>query len=308
MWELVRRVRRDLGNPASGPANGSDPNNASHVGKSQVGSGSAPPTPPLSQPGRSRFQLEPLNLGHVLQLALAVAIGLGILRLVRVAGGDTRLAITILSESGYIAPIFAIFIGLFPAAIFFSIVYFLEYRGAVSEINRAAGRPGPALAGWPLIVTSWLLVLLLNYAVWYLFVGGVVMGILYIAADHQWRKEGRKSGTQLGIEEFRRTRRIQIGVAAAAAITPLIIVQATSDSPWQASELVTTKDGTKYHGVVLKRDDAWFAMLIDKPRTISYIKTDDVEKRDVCRSRVDDRTFGEFIGSAKSAGGVECPK
>ncbi|MBG6063898.1 hypothetical protein [Micromonospora ureilytica] len=276
--------------------------------------GAAEPALPIPKPRPTvtpaSISFEPIGISGVAQAAVALAVSLGVLRLLGVAGGDGRLAVSILRESGYTAPIAAILIDTFPSAVLYSMLYLIEYRGMTKEISRASGDPVSQAFNWSHIALIGLGLLLFNFSVWYFFLASIAVFAVYSYADRRGRKRARKTGKRLNIPQYRAVRNSHVWLMLASSLIPSIISQVSSTTPWQSTELVRTSDGKQIVGVVLRVDERWSALLTQNPRTIEYIKTSSVESRQTCKPKGDSRNLAQFIArnERNRHGGVKCPE
>lgn len=82
-------------------------------------------------------------------------------------------------------------------------------------------------------------------------------------------------------EERTRIRSSALVRGALAALLPTLISGLLSQSLWIPRERLETPDAT-YYGYVLSSSGSWVSMLMEEPRSIRYIRPDDVEFREVC--------------------------
>jgi hypothetical protein len=249
------------------------------------------------------FKVEPLSVGQLVQIGASAAVGLAVVRLLRVAEGDPRLAVAILQESGYIGPIVGIFIGLVPFMALYFLMYFVEYRMALGE----AGRAKPFSFG-PIVVILWGSLFFLNFATWYYAILGGTLVVLYSLADKGVRKRARapeSKAKRVTPEEYLQIRRRGMLIAASAVALPLVFNAVISNQSWRPSEVVTAST-TSYQGMVLRQDDKWLTILVDKNRHLEYIPIAEVTSRQMCKSQGQGPTLFQLLDKSSRPGGINC--
>jgi hypothetical protein len=285
---------------------------SSHVKEPEAEGITQSPTHPRAKEAptdslKLRLALEPIGLGHAVQLALILSIGLGVLRLLRVAQGDSQLAVSLLVESGYIAPVASIFIVMFPGALLVILLYSVDYQGVLSEARWATGRNASHGATWLPLVQIWLGLLLSFLVPWWVFGTGVILVVAYGLITRRRAKRARSTATKVPVDEYVRMGRVRILTWFTAGIVPLALMLSTSTDAWKTPEVVTMKDGSQHHGMVLRRADEWLVILVEKPRYIEYLTVGDVVRREMCRPEGDERTIYDLIARARNpVGGREC--
>ncbi|MDG6109650.1 hypothetical protein Daura_48740 [Dactylosporangium aurantiacum] len=249
-----------------------------------------------------RVELEPLGFSHAAQLLIVAAVTLAMLKLVRVAHGDGNLAISILQASGYIPPIASILLAQFPWILIYGTVHLVEYRLARQEAGLGKAFT-PFL--WAAMITAFSV--LLNFAPWYAVVLGPITVVSYAYANKYWQQAARRTGRQVPPQEYMRTRRRNIASAAALTLFPFVLLQVISDDPWAPDEMISTSTA-QYHGIVVGQDDDSLIVLLQDGRYLKYVPKDQIESREMCKSRNATKTVATAIGRQKSNGGVNCPE
>ncbi|MEV6979924.1 hypothetical protein AB0M95_01470 [Sphaerisporangium sp. NPDC051017] len=239
------------------------------------------------------------------QLAIFVAISLSLIRLLKIALGDPQLAVSILQASGYAAPLAAIFFALLPFVILYAIVAFIVYNSANAEAYKL-----PVFDLRFVAVILWLLLLAGSIMPAYLFLLTAILIVVFIILDRLQVRQARKSGKQVSIDEYLRTRRRELFTTAVFGIVAAgIVPQILSEDPWVTMEELHTSAGN-YYGVVLGEGEEWMVLLNNKPRQIRYLPLKNVLKREPCKGS-DDKwslTLPTILNKDNSLGGVDCPK
>jgi hypothetical protein len=230
-----------------------------------------------AEPSRRRvLQWEPLSFPHLLQVSLGVAVAIALLRLSAIAEGDPQLAAAILAAAGYIGPLAQMVLVFVPTFVIISAAYVLHYR----RLARRAGRSDLVTRyGWLLLV--WAAVLLAFITPWIVLLVGVITVAAVLIPSAIAERRRRRRGEELSDEDFRRIVRRQLVIIVSIVLSFTVLGTIADSRPWLPEEKVATARET-VDGFVLSVTSEWTTVLVDNPRYLAYLRTDDVVSRTTC--------------------------
>jgi hypothetical protein len=236
-----------------------------------------PETPPTRQ--RLFVWSGQFSFAEVAQMLGALGALVTIIRLVAISHGDTQTAVTVLQYGGFLSPITSSVLNIAPWLGTQVCIFAYLHSRALKE----ARKPVPWELARHTATYLWFAVLI------YFFNGFdslLYVGLYFVVVAFETRslKRARKTGTPVSPDEYIQIRKreyVTERMLPLISTLPLLIGAATS--PFGVQERITVAHNpTPLYGSVVGTKDDW-TLIIDTKAHIHYVKSEDINERDVCR-------------------------